>query len=210
MPVIWGGLGRAGGHGMRSYLVDSDPLTWPRSFEFLGACSTGNVTRSPGPESFTTALIWALKDLNQMQGRFTVSELTRKIREAPGFPSDQKPVHFDRAAHGIERILLTPLAVVGDNNDAPSPVSNDTTPQGLLQLNFIFAELPSRKMIEKFATTLNRAMKKEQMPINRIAWGGLSSWGGSELSVNGNLYFIEAVKKLKDGLSRRKSKGGNN
>lgn len=139
-----------------------------------------------------------------------MSELSRKIREAPGFPSDQKPVHFDRAAHGIERIVLTPLAVVGDNNDAPSPGCDDTTPQGLLQLNFIFAELPTLKMITNFATTLNRAMKKGQMPVNRIAWGGLSTWGGSELSANRNLHVIEAVKKFKVGLSRRKSKEGNN
>lgn len=179
-------------------------LTLNSSFEFLGACSSDKTTRSPGPRSFTTALIWALKNLVADQKRFTVSELSRKIREAPDFPQDQVPVQFDRAPHAIERIVLAPLM---DNKDGPAATLDNRTPQGLLHLNFIFAEPPSDKIIEKLAQALDRALKKEKMPINRIAWGGLSSWEGSQSSENGHL-VIQAVNQFRKGLKGKKLNQG--
>jgi len=43
----------------------------------------------PGEDSFTTALIWALKFLVEDRKRFTTLELQTKIMDAPNFPKNQ-------------------------------------------------------------------------------------------------------------------------
>jgi hypothetical protein len=39
-----------------------------RKFQYIAACKTEQMTRSAGPGSFTTAIIWALKHLAKEQG----------------------------------------------------------------------------------------------------------------------------------------------
>ncbi|KAL9035476.1 MAG: hypothetical protein Q9180_004842, partial [Flavoplaca navasiana] len=63
-----------------------------RSFEYLGATSSGDTTKAPGPGSFSSALIWALGVLAKESGGFTTSTLANKIREAPNFPKKQVPI----------------------------------------------------------------------------------------------------------------------
>lgn len=168
-------------------------MIYPRSFEFLGACSSGNQTRSPGEESFTTALIWALDALLITQKRFTVAQLSRKIREAPKFPHDQVPVQLDRCSSAIERIVLAPLAKTEETVN-----SNETSDnQGHLTLNFVFDKIPSKKTIGKFATALDMAMRKYEIPVRRIGWGGFQS--------PHNAYY-SAAKMFQEGLKLKKAK----
>lgn len=178
-------------------------LTWSRSFEFLGACSSGQVTCKPGPESFTNALMWALRALEAKHKRFTVSELACKIREAPGFPSDQVPAFFIRAPCAIERIMLSPL---DDIRDDPAAASEEFMSQELLQLNFGLAERASIKMIEKLAKTIDLALSKAQLPVNWVAWGGLNSLGGPRPYLHSDLRVIQAVRLFQDGINRKKSR----
>ncbi|QDS77662.1 hypothetical protein FKW77_003042 [Venturia effusa] len=64
----------------------------PALWEVLGACSENQTTEPPSAESFTRALIWALKELRQKDKcRFSTSELRKKIKEAPGLPKQQQP-----------------------------------------------------------------------------------------------------------------------
>ena len=164
---------------------------------------------SPGKESFTTALIWALETLVKEQTRFTVSELSCKIRAAPDFPPDQVPVQFDRGVHAIERIMLAPISKSSGANAVAAPSSGDTPTdslQGLLHLNFIFEEPPSHKEIEKLAKALNRVMYKEKLPVNRIVWGGLCSWGGVQPSATAHSGMMKAAKLFNYAYNRSKSK----
>lgn len=138
--------------------------------------------------------------------RFTVSELSCKIREAPGFPADQVPALFIRAPCAMERIMLSPL---DDSRNGPAAPSDDTMPQELLQLNFSLAEPASVKVIEELAKTIDKALIKAQLPINRVAWGGLSSVGGPNPHLYSNLRVIQAVRLFQDGIGRRKSKKEN-
>lgn len=55
-------------------------------------------------------------------------------------------------------------------------------PHGLLHLNYFFEEPPSEDIIEKLAKGINRLVYEQGLPINRIVWGGLVSWGGSQPS----------------------------
>src|SRR5438034_4531070 len=53
-----------------------------RCFEFLAACTADKKTRKPGPDSFTSALIWALKELVE-KPFFSSTELQHMITKAP-------------------------------------------------------------------------------------------------------------------------------
>ena len=71
-----------------------------------------DLTPRPGKDSFTRALIYALKALveKRQDGRFTTVELLNKIKEAPDFPKDQNPMLSDREKKGSAgRIMLHPL-----------------------------------------------------------------------------------------------------
>jgi len=175
-----------------------------RCSEFLGATSSQSTTMVPGKHSFTSALIWALETLAREQERFTVSGLSRKIREAPDFPSDQVPVHFDRGMHSIERIVLAPLS---EKSQANPPSPNDlsrSSPQGLLSLNFVFEAPPTVQDIEKLGNALNRVMYKNQMPVSRIVWGGFGAWGGNHPSPGAGSSVIKAANQFKKAGERRR------
>ncbi|KAL9621322.1 MAG: hypothetical protein Q9160_004213 [Pyrenula sp. 1 TL-2023] len=66
----------------------------PYRFEFLGACNNGEVTPKPGKNSFTSAMIWALKDLLKTQPGFGSIDLSRKIKDYDGLKCN--PVLFPR------------------------------------------------------------------------------------------------------------------
>lgn len=175
-----------------------------RSFEYLGACSSGNTTLSPGEGSFTTALIWALKALADAQSRFLVSELSSKIREAPNFPIDQVPVQFDRGVRSLQRIMLAPLPEISDQADSTLEGSSAVGPQGLLNLHMVFNVPPTKKEIRQFGEAMNRFMCQNGMPVDRIIWGGLTSWSGSQPSPRAQEKKLAAVRFFENaGLRRR-------
>lgn len=155
---------------------------------------------SPGKESFTTALIWALEALLKDQRRFTVAQLSREIRKAPNFPEDQVPVQLDRCANAIERIVLAPLANTDEKNETSEATrngSNDPDDRGHLTLNFVFDESLSIQTIGKFADALHMAMRKYEIPVKRIGWGGFQP--------PSNAYHT-AARMFQEGLNRKKKK----
>lgn len=86
-----------------------------RIFEFLGVTQVNDTTQAPRAGSFTSALIWALKELSNDQAGFTISQLDAKILEAPDFPIDdrQRPCLTERAYHSLKRLRI---AAVPDKN----------------------------------------------------------------------------------------------
>ncbi|KAF4624049.1 hypothetical protein G7Y89_g14124 [Cudoniella acicularis] len=81
-----------------------------RSFEYIAACGSTDETNFPGPESFTSAMIWALEDLVKSQKRFTTLELQNKImNEAPSFPRKQSVLVMERDDPCDQRLVLAPL-----------------------------------------------------------------------------------------------------
>lgn len=102
--------------------------------------------------------------------------------------------------------MLSPL---DDNKDGPSAPADAIMPQELLQLNFSLAERASIKTIEELAKTIDKALIKAQLPINRVAWGGLDSAESPRPYTHGDLRVIQAVRLLQDGISRQKSRKEN-
>ena len=206
MPAIWDVLdkhGRAGKSSVAALMLRIPALTRFRCFEFLGACGSGNTTPSPGPKSFTKALIWALTSLARDETRFTISGLSRKIREAPNFPRNQVPVQLDRGAGSIERIMLAPLPQTTGQTESSLNEPQITEPQGLLNLNFIFDKPPTQDIIIQFGENLNKFINRQEMPVDRIVWGGLTSWEGAQPSPGAHSQKLAAAKLFKAGLRRK-------
>ena len=180
-----------------------------RAFEFLAATSAGSTTKSPGPKSFTSALIWALNKLNQERTRFTTSELTNTIKQCPEFPQDQVPVLSERNAACIERVILTPLSEDGTLVEDPqlqSPVVSDT--RELLILKFALDRYPEKDDVVKLAQGITHMVKTHDLLFRRVIWGGIHS--DSPWSLYSPL-VQQAIQKFQAaGKARRRSFLGSN
>ncbi|MCJ1475226.1 hypothetical protein MMC13_003887 [Lambiella insularis] len=160
---------------------DRSPPT--RAFEYLAATAPGSTTKSPGPNSFTSALIWALEALVADEGRFTTQQLVSKIKNSPGLPSGQRPILSKRSSRVAPSfIMLEPISKdpkrqelirarsSGNNHDSGAAV--------LLTLKFMFDTRPSEKQVEVLGRALNEIVEgsAHDLRVSRIMWGGLSSW----------------------------------
>lgn len=76
------------------------------AFEYLGACQEKKFTHGPGKNSFTSALIWALRKLNSGEP-FTTATLREKIKQYGEFPPDQEPILFPRNRNFPEHIWIS-------------------------------------------------------------------------------------------------------
>lgn len=78
-----------------------------RIFQYLGACESEQRTKSSGSQSFTAAIIWALKELAE-ESDFPITTLVKKIEARAEFPHhQQRPVLFGgRFAPVSENIRL--------------------------------------------------------------------------------------------------------
>ena len=148
-----------------------------QSFEYLAATGADDITASPGETSFTSALIWALKELaKDKSARFTTVHLLEKIQQAPRFPDDQKPVLSKRRENpGNERIILHPLKL-GSPISSLNPngtVVRSTPQQDVVTLKFVFESRPSVEDIRNLGSDLNHVVRSHQLHVNRIMWGGI-------------------------------------
>ncbi|KAI4256671.1 MAG: hypothetical protein LQ352_001989 [Teloschistes flavicans] len=148
-----------------------------RPFEFLGACAHKGSTKAPGSNSFTTALIWALKKLKEDMpgGRFTTRDLERKIKDAPEFPKGQEPQLLDRENYHAGRIILGPLPKEGLEVKASPTIEAmpDPRKQHCVTLCFDFAQKPSIGITEELGREFNRIFEAKASGVARVRWGGV-------------------------------------
>jgi hypothetical protein len=65
----------------------------PARFEYLGACGATDTTPAKGPNTFTSALIWALEGfLTQENTSFNMPQLQARIKDCQTFPRNQYPI----------------------------------------------------------------------------------------------------------------------
>jgi hypothetical protein len=178
-------------------------LLMTRSFEYLAA-STSFYTPSPGEESFTRALIWALEKLAvqspsraapQASPMFTTSKLAKMICDAPKFRQDQSPLLTTRDVDTWQHIILAPLPRDGvstpsvqdedeDEDDKPIPES--------LSLTFHFKTKPDEMELKKLADDLKKFMKLHDTSLHKVQWGGMGAAG----RVSPGHRFREAVGRV--------------
>ncbi|KAL9583403.1 MAG: hypothetical protein Q9212_002733 [Teloschistes hypoglaucus] len=172
-------------------------------FEYLAATTAVGTSPVPGPDSFTTALIWALRKLKQYKagGRFTTNELAHEIKHyAPNFPKDQKPVLSDRD-HGSRagRIVLSPLPSENLNGKA-SPVEEsvvDLKKRHTMTLHLDFAEKPSFDTVEKFGEELNNIFDRGAFGVHRVRLGVKQSIGVQAVDL---IRYMQTVSESQDRL----------
>jgi hypothetical protein len=183
-------------------------LPQSRSFECLAA-SRIQYTASPGDNSFTSALIWALKELASVKKpskesftpMFTTSKLVQTIHFAPNFPKDQMPQLNTRDTAGLKHIVLAPLLAQGDsgvgtdNEDGHDLISTTQC----LNLTFYFKSKLDDKNLRKFADHLKIVMKLDEGSLVKVQWGG--TWSVSKISAGDK--FRHLVTRVIKTTSRR-------
>jgi hypothetical protein len=124
------------------------------AFQCLAACGSDELTRRPGEDSFTSALIWALEEL-QSRHPFTSKALLDKIREYDKLPKSQNPKLLRRDEHNDEIVWIAPQSL--DNDE---PLSTKSEHRDLkheyLDLRFKFF----RNIVKSDAEVFARHMSK--------------------------------------------------
>lgn len=82
--------------------------SYGRAFEYFGACGEGKYTHGPGENSFTSALVWALREL-QHTASFTTTELCAKLSSHKKFPKSQEPFLSHRHGYMEEPIWISSM-----------------------------------------------------------------------------------------------------
>jgi hypothetical protein len=166
-------------HAGRLVSTRQKPQWSDRIFEYLGACGAAQTTPLPGPDSFTSALIYALEALAEECDRFTSSELLNKILKAPKFGSDgQLPCLFERTLHCVRRLVLEPLDLKAyeppssDRNQSNERVDSS---QYRLNLQFLLSRIPTDDEYKKLCDGLREIILAPDSLTQQILWKGLYS-----------------------------------
>ncbi|KAJ8071114.1 hypothetical protein OCU04_001455 [Sclerotinia nivalis] len=150
-----------------------------RAFEYMAATSQRSTTKRPGPESFTTALIWALKEMVCFKpGRsFSTHELLRKICQAPNFPRPQAPRLTERGLIGSRRkIVLVPL----DKQSKPKTTEEKSIAimdeiMETINLRFVFNGKITEKMVREFAQAISKIISEGDFVASTVLWEGINT-----------------------------------
>ncbi|KAA8573481.1 hypothetical protein EYC84_005066 [Monilinia fructicola] len=152
-----------------------------RAFEYIAATSQGSTTKKPGPESFTSALIWALKYMikHKPGRRFSTTELVNKIYHAPKLPEDQAPRLIEGSPIGcLRKIVLGPLdekSLTGVSNGINMERINETN--DTLSVRFVFTKTINKRMIQDLSKDLSNLIGQGDFGASTILWDGINSPG---------------------------------
>lgn len=145
-----------------------------RTFELLSACAIDSTTAAPGDNSFTRALIDALKELlEEFHDRpFTTFHLNQRILLDKRRHDTPSQLWF-RLQHHERHIRLAPLKPEKDRERKASGLRHP--PRGYLTLRFALRdESLNREQIEFLTRNLSKAFNnKALVGLRRIDWLGL-------------------------------------
>ncbi|KAH6676439.1 hypothetical protein B0J14DRAFT_354256 [Halenospora varia] len=148
-----------------------------RTFEYMAATSANSTTRSPGPHSFTTALIWALKRfIKSDKKRIPTQELLTEIMNCPHFPHDQVPRLHERGRVSNRKIVLAPI---NSREEADATVKSDEgeTQEGIRQdltIRFAFNQKITEPMVLHLAQELRRVISmNDDFKSTDVLWDGI-------------------------------------
>ncbi|KAI9711845.1 MAG: hypothetical protein M1820_001990 [Bogoriella megaspora] len=151
----------------------------PKRFEALAACTADAITKIPGKSSFTSALIWALKDLRKRSDKqfFPTSDLRRAIVNSPDFPKDQYPDLAERVP-SMSHIVIAPLNRnnIVENPDVPRETSSNSVEASYIDLRFhCNDERLDDESFLKLADALKSMRRNHDTPVHRIEFLGKDS-----------------------------------
>lgn len=181
----------------------------PVRFEILGACSADQMTAIPGEDSFTRALIWALKELRlKTNCTFPTSELQRTIKDAPKFPKDQQPPLAHRYAASPDHIIIAPYEKLDQRFTSSEDLSLERTDSRegkdkldiseYFDIRLHFSELITEERFILTADALKELIEKptSALSIERISYLGSDSliWANVRLHA---LWWLESTRLKK-------------
>jgi hypothetical protein len=166
-----------------------------RGFECIAACGKNETTNWPGENSFTAALIWALRTLVRKRTRFSTQELQTAIMGAPKFPPKQHVPLIERNEPCDQRLVLAPIRK-GDEEaeESPTETSEPEHPKYHLDLRLWYLNKPEEEEISSFARRLRKLMIDDGIGASRIGWLGLK---------NRELANEERVQQIADAWIRK-------
>lgn len=190
------------------------------AFEYLVACPEEAYTHQPGPNSFTSALTWALKEMKS-QAPFTTTELRDMIKrrsEFPdSFPPEQEPLVFPRLSQFIEPVWISPLQTSDDDDQGLLKRSSSNAPEfrsedcSFIDLRFHFnREITAEDAMHVAALVSpavhDRSMKFNARHVSLVNRGKLmkNNWRKARKAV---LWGDNSIKFMKR-LQRQASDGG--
>lgn len=151
-----------------------------RTFQYVAACKAWQRTKSAGPESFTSAMIWALRNLAYLK-ESTVGKFVDTLMEHESFPRDTQEAVVYGIRFGLvdEDIWISETQTKGagdsgvsstDLEQRISSVRNDGRPTAdILDLRFDFSEPATKSNIEDTARALKKLLlANEDLRFHRI------------------------------------------
>lgn len=145
----------------------------------MAATSHNSTTKKPGPESFTAALIWALKELVRYkpEKRFSTQDLLAKIFNAPDFPKNQAPRLTERGAVScLRRIVLAPMDnEYGVDHEKEDITQNLKVTQDTLNLRFVFDRVITAKVVRDLAKDVSNLISQGDLGASTVLWEGINS-----------------------------------
>lgn len=154
---------------------------YSQTIEFLAACDKDETTPSPGKESFTSALVWALKAFKVKGGRFSVSDLVNKIKEHRlCFENKNTPAaHRLAVKRDRRRILLHPLEKTKAVPEKGATTTKIPLPSAekeyIMKLEFAFQGQPNEWIVRRLGEELNKIVLVHDLALSRIQWGSISA-----------------------------------
>ncbi|PQE30538.1 homeobox domain containing protein [Rutstroemia sp. NJR-2017a WRK4] len=150
-----------------------------KAFEYMAATSHNSTTRKPGPNSFTTALIWALKEMIRRKPgkRFSTQELLSQIYKAPNFPDNQSPRLIEGGLTPcLRKIVLGPVDFEhGLEYDEEDSAPSQKVTQNFLNLRFAFDRAITTKTVKGLAKDISHLMSQRDLGISTVLWEGINS-----------------------------------
>lgn len=184
-----------------------------RAYEYLAATSAMSTTPRPGPRSFTTAMIWAMKALVEAGEIFTTQKLIHTIiNDAPDFPGDQFPRLSDGVTSCPRKITLAPLNI-DSKPQSPSIETQEEEDGGTTDLNlrFVFnTPTINKTIVSQLAREISNCLNSDELKGSMVVWEGLNS---RPLNHNESHFLLpyyanrwrKQVHKRKNGQSPTKS-----
>lgn len=176
----------------------------PRNFEYFAA--SNELTKAPGEESFTSALLHALGELSKDSDGFTTSKLCYHVRRAPKFPKNQTPVLEERLSYTSRRLLLAPLPDMSGKMATVAQLDTDEdknhTNFGLC-LQLTFERLPTPLDMDKMCQGLKDMVQHNELNATQINWRGMHRSNESMYDIPALAYF--AGKKWSN-MARKRTK----
>ncbi|KAK8076643.1 hypothetical protein PG994_003915 [Apiospora phragmitis] len=152
-----------------------------RAFEYLAATSANSTTRKPGPQSFTSALIWSLGHLLEKHIPFSTTELVRIIdNDAPDFPEEQSPRLAEGPNPTHRKIMIAPLtkesikiAEEAPKTDDKEDLSEERRRDLHLRFTFDCDDIKEPNLIKGFAGQIRNLIHNGGNKAKAVSWEGI-------------------------------------